>query len=1076
MSNLTLIKTILRNSIAEGIYKEITNRSARYFYTLGKTLQWDDELSPVIPVDSIAYERSTRNEMITVKEISPADVSFVVPSYEWKSGMQCDQYDDQYSTEIQGINLKSSGSEYPHPPVIYIGSNGSIPFTANTLYVGGQLLYFGENFYLTVSGGTSSSTVVPSHTTGTVVNGTVPLKYVVVIQGGGSGATATAYLTDRAITNIEITNRGIGYTSVPSVIIGGVLNATDATASAVIVKGPKSKNQKIEDCQYFVVTDDHNVYICLDNNNNAFSTYKPDDIGVSAIAYPDGYIWKFMYTIPIGLRNKFATLAYIPVTSSIQTQFYTNGNIQAAKIDKAGTGYTYGEISVTGDGYLELNPVYLDSIGILAAGAGYMNPTISIDPPFANVTAWTSEQVVVSGQKISYQDNIYQVVISGKFNTVGPTHTYNIVDNGTAALKYVGTNAKANIFVRTLSGVQITGTGGQFSCTATTLAIGNQIAISGTYGGTGSIVGYANPTTYKISATNGTTTFTLLTLEDDAVVTTTGTPTGLTYTGKEIYNIQLLQNIRDISMTNGGSGYDTTLIPPTVSITGDGTGATATAIMEFGVVTRIIITNYGKNYITVPTIKIGTEWAASTSVAATSQIFYGDNLYTVTSAGTTHASLPPIGGSVITAAGNFVIGQQYTILSVGTSNFMAIGAASNAVGIIFTASGAGDPLTTGTARPSFANGTATLTYAGDAAKAICTLKCGAGYSVQPNVSISGVSGSNAVAEFSIIKSEAQLIPIIQDGRLVDVQIDDGGIGYTYAILTMTGDGTDAELSAQLSLGDASTLQSNIELLAVDGAIHNIPVISGGYGYLENTLIPTNTTVVITGDGVGATAIVPIEVGGVPGISAGAINKIQVTNIGSGYTWATATIVGAGTGAKLRTIIAPYGGFGREALNNLCARTLMFYSNISIEKNQGFVVNNDYRQIGILKNPRQHGSTYTLTTANASACWVISSTTTLDIGLYPIDSIVYVNYGSSNPGRFRIVSHSDAGSAILVQSLDNIPVTINSIIRNDSASFVVSTVTEPTIDKYSGDFLFIDNKQAFSPSTEQIVSLRTVLKF
>jgi hypothetical protein len=937
--------------------------------------------------------------------------------------------------------------------------------------VGGQLLYFGENFYLTVSGGTSSSTVIPSHTSGILVNGTVPLKYVVVIQGGGSGATATAYLTDKVITNIEMVNRGIGYTSAPSVIIGGVLNAADATASAVIVKGPKSKNQKIEDCEFFVVTDDHNVYICIDNNNNGNSTYKPDDISTSERTYPDGYIWKFMYNIPIGLRNKFATLTHIPVVSSIQSQFYTNGNIQAAKIDSMGADYTYGEISVSGDGYLELDPIYLNSIEILTKGQNYISPTISIAPPFVNVTAWTSAQVVVAGQRISHQDNVYQVVISGKFSTMGPTHTYDIVSNGTAALKYVGTNAKANIFVRTLSGVQITGTGGQFSCTATTLAIGNQITISGTNSGGGSIVGYADPTTYKISATNGTTTFTLLTLANDVVVTTTGTPTGLTYTGKEIYSIQLLQNIRDISMTNGGSGYNTTLVPPTISITGDGTGATATAIMEFGVVTRIIITNHGKNYIAVPTIKIGTEWAASTSVAATSQIFYLNNLYTVTTAGTTHASLPPIGVSVITAAGNFVIGQQYTILSVGTSNFMAIGASSNAVGIIFTASGEGDPLTTGTARPSFTNGTATLTYAGAAAKATCTLKCGAGYSVLPTVTISGVSGSNATAQFSAIKSEAQLIPIIQDGRIVDVQIDDGGIGYTYAILTIAGDGTGAELSAQLSIGDASTLQSNIELLAVRGAIHNIPVISGGYGYLPNTPTTTNTTVVITGDGVGATAIVPNSV------DIGPINKIQVTNIGSGYTWATATIVGAGTGAKLRTIIAPYGGFGREALNNLYARTLMFYSNISTEKNQGFIVNNDYRQISILKNPRRYGSTYTLTTANASACWVISSTTTINIGLFPIDSIVYVNKLLPNQGRFRIVSHSDAGSAILVQSLDNIPVEINSTIKNETGdSFIVATRTEPTIDKYSGDFLFIDNKQAFTPSEEQIISIRTVLKF
>lgn len=92
-------------------------------------------------------------------------------------------------------------------------------------------------------------------------------------------------------------------------------------------------------------------------------------------------------------------------------------------------------------------------------------------------------------------------------------------------------NGASNYTGATLSGVQITGTGGQFSCNATTLTVGEFLTISGTLGGTGSITGYSNPTTYRISATNGTTTFTLVNATSGAaIVTTSGTPTGLTYT------------------------------------------------------------------------------------------------------------------------------------------------------------------------------------------------------------------------------------------------------------------------------------------------------------------------------------------------------------------------------------------------------------------------------------------------------------------------------------------------------------------------------------------------------------------
>lgn len=58
----------------------------------------------------------------------------------------------------------------------------------------------------------------------------------------------------------------------------------------------------------------------------------------------------------------------------------------------------------------------------------------------------------------------------------------------------------------TLSGLAATNTAGAFSCTTCAgIAVGETITLSGSAGGTGSISGYANPTTYYVSAaTNGT--------------------------------------------------------------------------------------------------------------------------------------------------------------------------------------------------------------------------------------------------------------------------------------------------------------------------------------------------------------------------------------------------------------------------------------------------------------------------------------------------------------------------------------------------------------------------------------------
>jgi len=50
----------------------------------------------------------------------------------------------------------------------------------------------------------------------------------------------------------------------------------------------------------------------------------------------------------------------------------------------------------------------------------------------------------------------------------------------------------------------------------------------------------------------------------------------------------------------------------------------------------------------------------------------------------------------VATAGSFIVGQTYLIVSVGTTNFQAIGATSNTVGVLFTATGVGSG--TGTAK------------------------------------------------------------------------------------------------------------------------------------------------------------------------------------------------------------------------------------------------------------------------------------------------------------------------------------------------------------------------------------------
>lgn len=935
----SLLKSPLDNSIADAVYNEIQNRSARYYYFLGKTLRWTDEANPPYPIDSYNYELQTRNEIITLKELNSTDVAFVIPRVDWVTGQIWDMYDDQYSTEVQGINLIAGGYGYSSVPTV------------------------------TITG------------------------------GGGTGASASAVLSSGSVSSISLNSRGTGYTSVPTVTISGG-GGQAASATAVVNIAP-SGTQRLENTNCYVLTDDYNVYKCLDNNNNAVSTYKPVGTVVDPVIMPDGYMWKYLYSIPIALRNKFLTDVYMPVVNSIRSQFYSGGEILNITIDNGGKDYSFANITVAGDGYRSSDPLLLTSLTISNPGSGYTTgATLTIAPPFNGANLWTADVGILLGQKVEYNNNLYECTVSGTTASPAPNHKSGIVANGTAGLKYIGTRA--------------TGT----------------------------------------------------------LTTSGGAITGYTLNG----------SVLDITMTNGGLGYTST---PTLNMSGGGgSGFVGQAIMNGTSVSRVSVANSGEDYTSVPTLTFGTPWTASTAVTIGSQIYQSNRLYTVTASGTTGSSAPTISGAIasipVTNGGSgYTSSPAFTVSApdvVGGNTAVVTAVVSGGVVTSITISsggtgyinpptitfsgGGGTGLILGTpVMQTVANGTATLKYAGVTATGTVVLKYGSGYSALPDVTITPVSaGAGATAYFVGAKSEAKLIPLIADGQITSVQIDDGGVGYTYANLTVNGDGESCLLSADLSPGDINTLQANTELLTPDGRIMAYPVISGGYGY------GSDFPVTITGDGTGAAATAHVL--------NGKVNKIEVTNYGLGYRWCKVSFEeGSGTGAVARGIMAPYGGHGKDPITGMFAKKLMFYSNVSKDTNQGFTVNNDFRQLGLIKNPRQFGQYGNLTSTLASACYVV--TAFIDTTDFTQD--MTVNLGESDGPLFRIVALTSTGA--LLQSLDNaVPVVGNVFLNADGNTFSASGVTPPTADKYSGHMLFIDNKVAFTPTADQNVTLRTVINF
>ena len=308
---------------------------------------------------------------------------------------------------------------------------------------------------------------------------------------------------------------------------------------------------------------------------------------------------------------------------------------------------------------------------------------------------------------------------------------------------------------------------------------------------------------------------------------------------------------------------------------------------------------------------------------------------------------------------------------------------------------------------------------------------------------------------------AALTPFVNAaGQVEDIIIESRGSGYTYLDVQIVGDGTGANAYVDLSTGDLNTQQSTVELSAVDGAIHALRVTAAGNNY-------TTASISLTGDGDGFV--------GTPVIYNNTISSITVTNPGSGYTFADVTLTGsAGSGnANVTAILSPAGGHGLNPVRELFADAIMLFSTINDEKNQGISIVNDYRQFGVIKDVTQYSNSKIFANITGSSSFLISVNS---VGSLARDTVLRL--ASDTSRKFDVIETVTATNQILLNSKNNyIPQeddVLNDTITNIDYT-VVSIDRHPTINKFSGELLYVDNRTAVSYSDEQLVKLRTVIK-
>jgi hypothetical protein len=213
----------------------------------------------------------------------------------------------------------------------------------------------------------------------------------------------------------------------------------------------------IYSANYYVMNSDYRVYICLFNNANpennfnggpsldepTFTDLEPKEAGNSG----DGYIWKYLYTIPPNQAIKFDSTNYIPVP----TDWYTNvkdapvrenassgGQLKVVTIRNRGVGLgtantTYTNVPILGDGsggqatIVVNNDSKVESVTVSKGGRGYTFGTL--DLPAGGVPTGTTEPIfnVIIPPQGGHGADIYREL--GAYNVLTYARFENDTDN-----------------------------------------------------------------------------------------------------------------------------------------------------------------------------------------------------------------------------------------------------------------------------------------------------------------------------------------------------------------------------------------------------------------------------------------------------------------------------------------------------------------------------------------------------------------------------------------------------------------------------------------------------------------------
>ena len=292
--------------------------------------------------------------------------------------------------------------------------------------------------------------------------------------------------------------------------------------------------------------------------------------------------------------------------------------------------------------------------------------------------------------------------------------------------------------------------------------------------------------------------------------------------------------------------------------------------------------------------------------------------------------------------------------------------------------------------------------------------------------------------------------------------------------------------------------STVSAAAVDGALDTVVVVAGGSSYTLSSG-STITAIPIRGDGSGGVCSVTI--------ASGAISAVTVTTAGTGYTYAyirSADVVsgtnaaGGGSGCNLKVIIPPKGGHGYNAVKELGGYFVMLNKSLTgLEGTSDITVSNDFRRIGVVRDPTNFGtstvsSATTLRNVKVAHGSSSSGTFTADEEINQASTGAVgkvVEWDSTNKllhyvqTRFPDVGTDSNGNATAFSGTNTITGQSSSATLSPSSSTstvnsvaLTSGYANSEIQPDSGDIIYIEQRSPIARAADQTENIKLIIEF